>query len=327
MTRVPPRITFVVNNRRASRVLQSRRRRRVPLRQRVSPAERKRRHEVSQQNTHELNEAIEDWYRLTLRTAAELGERFNHRPRWVLDKMFYRGAHVKKQNKTNAWNAWASKTCAELNAGTYAIPLPNSWDSRNTGREEGNLLSLMDIREKYGNEYAALTPAEKEKLVAEFESKKVDPAAPSTRVTAQSRVLDFANTYDQIANLVRSSTSAWFVANTNIIQMQALSTRIGAHGFFCLIRASPHYNTAPRWYFTDDEINEYLKFVIRRRWDPRLVGTQLEAFAIAGCDINSGCIYSMSILISFLTLRTRSIQDQGPEDKLPDYQDPRHVGR
>ena len=68
--------------------------------------------------------------------------------------------------------------------------------------------------------------------------------------------------------------------------MQGLSTRVGAHGFFCLVRASPHYNTSPKWYYTHEGIEDYLKFVVRRRWDPRLVGTQLEAFAIAGCDIN-----------------------------------------
>ena len=69
--------------------------------------------------------------------------------------------------------------------------------------------------------------------------------------------------------------------------MQALSTRVGAHGFFCLVRASPHYNTAPRWYYTHEGIEDYLKFIVRRRWDPRLIGTQLEAFAVSGCDINS----------------------------------------
>lgn len=70
-------------------------------------------------------------------------------------------------------------------------------------------------------------------------------------------------------------------------QMQGLSTRVGAHGFFCLVRASANYNTSPKWYYTHEGIDDYLKFIVRRRWDPRLIGTQLEAFAIAGCDVNS----------------------------------------
>jgi hypothetical protein len=66
---------------------------------------------------------------------------------------------------------------------------------------EGDALSLMDIREQYASKYAMLTPAEKQAIVVEYESKKICPA-PSTRVTARSRVQDFAHTYQQISDLV-----------------------------------------------------------------------------------------------------------------------------
>jgi hypothetical protein len=69
------------------------------------------------------------------------------------------------------------------------------------GRSEGDTLSLMDIRDQYANEYVALTPTEKEGIVAEYESKRVC-SAPPTRVTARSRVQDFAHTYQQISDLV-----------------------------------------------------------------------------------------------------------------------------
>jgi hypothetical protein len=59
----------------------------------------------------------------------------------------------------------------------------------------------MDVREQYANEYAALTPTEKKLLITEYEAKKVT-SAPSTRVTAHSRVQDFAQTYRQISELV-----------------------------------------------------------------------------------------------------------------------------
>ena len=75
----------------------------------------------------------------------------------------------------------------------------------------------MNVREKYGNEYAALTPAEKEELIVEFESKRVNPAAPSTRATAQSRVKDFNSTYNQIADLVCNNAFAWLTTDVEIL--------------------------------------------------------------------------------------------------------------
>lgn len=121
MARCPPRITFVVNSGRVNRVLQARRRRRTHVRPQLSPAERKRRREATQLNTTALDTAIEEWYQLTMSTAQELAKRFNHRQRWTLDKMFHRGAHVKKKNKTSAWNAWASQMCSKVNGGQYRL--------------------------------------------------------------------------------------------------------------------------------------------------------------------------------------------------------------
>ena len=73
--------------------------------------------------------------------------------------------------------------------------------TKNIGCGEGDTVSLMDVREQYADEYATLTPAEKEAIVVQYESKKVQ-SAPSTRVTARSRVQDFAHTYQQISDLV-----------------------------------------------------------------------------------------------------------------------------
>ena len=73
--------------------------------------------------------------------------------------------------------------------------------TRTIGRKAGDTLSLMDVREQYASEYAALTPAEKQALVVEYESNRVT-STPSTRVTAHSRVQDFAHTYQQISDMV-----------------------------------------------------------------------------------------------------------------------------
>ena len=203
MTRCPPRITFVVNNRRVTGVFQSRRRRRAYIRRPLSPAEWKRQREASRENTAGIDTAIEEWFQLTMAAARDIGKRFNHQPRWVLDKMFYRGAYVKKQNKTNSWNAWASQMCAKVNAGKRIIQFSFKLAlTKNGEREGGDTLSLIDVREQYAAEYAALTPAEKKALVSEYELKKTCPAVPPTRVTARSRVQDFAHTYQQISDLV-----------------------------------------------------------------------------------------------------------------------------
>ena len=104
--------------------------------------------------------------------------------------------------------------------------------------------------------------------------------------------------------------------------MQGLSTRVGAHGFFCLVRASPHDNTSPKWYYTHEGIEDYLKFVVRRRWDPSLIGTQLEAFAIAGCDINGARSPTWSYPMYPSHPTPRHLQKQDPENQLPDHPNP-----
>jgi hypothetical protein len=43
----------------------------------------------------------------------------------------------------------------------------------------------------------------------------------------------------------------------------------------------------PYWYFSSPGLEDYMKIAVRRRWDTSEVGTKLEAFAIAGCDVVS----------------------------------------
>ena len=51
----------------------------------------------------------------------------------------------------------------------------------------------------------------------------------------------------------------------------------------------------PRWFFTSPPIEEYLKLIVRRKWDTTEIGLQVEAFAIASCDV-----MSTSYLVPFL---------------------------
>ena len=43
----------------------------------------------------------------------------------------------------------------------------------------------------------------------------------------------------------------------------------------------------PYWYFTTPSLEEYMKIAVRKRWDTSEVGTKLEVFAIAGCNVVS----------------------------------------
>jgi hypothetical protein len=62
---------------------------------------------------------------------------------------------------------------------------------------------------------------------------------------------------------------------------------VGIEGFFCIVQNSPEYHMKQHWFFTSPTLEEYMKVVVRKRWDPTEIGTKLEAFAVAGCDVVS----------------------------------------
>ncbi|KAJ7823334.1 hypothetical protein B0H14DRAFT_1312129, partial [Mycena olivaceomarginata] len=42
----------------------------------------------------------------------------------------------------------------------------------------------------------------------------------------------------------------------------------------------------PKWYFTSKELEDYMRITVgRKTWNTEAVGSKIEAFAIAGCDI------------------------------------------
>jgi hypothetical protein len=71
------------------------------------------------------------------------------------------------------------------------------------------------------------------------------------------------------------------------MQMTGLKQRVGIEGFFCMVRTATNFHMAPQWYFTSAALHDYMKIAVRRRWDTAEIGTKLEAFSIAGCDIIS----------------------------------------
>jgi hypothetical protein len=89
--------------------------------------------------------------------------------------------------------------------------------------------------------------------------------------------------------------------------MVGLRSRVGAEGFFCIVRSNPDFNVKPQWYFTTPEVESYMKIACRPRWDTYTVGTKIEAFAIAGCDVLSTSLY-ISLLNTLNYLRSPANQ-------------------
>jgi hypothetical protein len=64
--------------------------------------------------------------------------------------------------------------------------------------------------------------------------------------------------------------------------------------FYCVVWNTADYHIESRWYFSCQELANYMNIAVRKKWDTQEVGMKLEAFAIAGCDAMSKfCNYSV----------------------------------
>ncbi|KAJ7236998.1 hypothetical protein C8J57DRAFT_1529799 [Mycena rebaudengoi] len=115
-------------------------------------------------------------------------------------------------------------------------------------REEGNPKRVDQIHEDHFDEYNNLTDKEKMDLVERFRNIK-DRKVRLRRDTPRGRIQDMANT----------------VRNMQLL-MVGLGHRVGIEGFFCILEA-------------------YMKIACRSRWNTAVIGTKIEAFAVAGSDV------------------------------------------
>ncbi|KAJ6612564.1 hypothetical protein B0H10DRAFT_1952250 [Mycena sp. CBHHK59/15] len=92
--------------------------------------------------------------------------------------------------------------------------------------------------------------------------------------------------YYEEYNALTEEEKADLVERFKDTKLEALkSYRVGVEGFFCLVRNTPDFFMATQWYFTSRELERYMPLAVRRKWDTGEVGTRLEAFAVAGCNI------------------------------------------
>ena len=75
-------------------------------------------------------------------------------------------------------------------------------------------------------------------------------------------------------------------AHQNSTKLCGLKLRCGIEAFFCIVRNNTEYHMNPRWFFTNPSMNRYLTGAMRK-WDVEDIGTRLEAFSIAGCNMLS----------------------------------------
>jgi hypothetical protein len=79
--------------------------------------------------------------------------------------------------------------------------------------------------------------------------------------------------------------------------MCGLNQRVGIEGFFCIVRSAPNFHMEPQWHFSSKALEDYMQIAVRRRWNTAEVGTKIEAFSIAGCDVISR--FCPSLLLVF----------------------------
>ncbi|KAJ6491154.1 hypothetical protein C8R45DRAFT_1096671 [Mycena sanguinolenta] len=195
-----------------------------------------------------IDEWVNEWKAYTMQKAAEYGAEFDLNPRYFLDIFFQGGAKmVHHQERINPFNALKSEKAAE-------------------NRELGALKKAQDIHDDIIEEYRNLTNEEKDALVTRFKEAK-DRNFNLRRDMPRARVQD-------VANVVRNMK----------MLMYGLASRVGIEGFFSIVHNRADFYMAPEWFFTSNELENYMPIATRRKWVTGEVGMRIEAFAVVGCD-------------------------------------------
>ncbi|KIY45325.1 hypothetical protein FISHEDRAFT_76707, partial [Fistulina hepatica ATCC 64428] len=122
---------------------------------RRSYAAKKDRAAASADRRSRLNAAISDLLADISARTKEIAEEFDMKPRWVQDQIYYGGQHVLTKRDGNAYNAFIHfKNQALADEG------------------EQTTHGIVDLANRYSDEYASLTAAEKEDLVRRHQEEK-----------------------------------------------------------------------------------------------------------------------------------------------------------
>ncbi|KAJ7692023.1 hypothetical protein B0H14DRAFT_2419927 [Mycena olivaceomarginata] len=195
-----------------------------------------------------IDARVQKWMEDTNQLARSMATEFDMEPRYFLDIFFQGGAHmINHQDAINPYNAFRGLKSMEL-------------------REQGIVMSAPDIHINFFDEYEKLTSEEKKDLCTRWEKVRTTNFHLH-RDTPRGKVQD-------VANVVRNMKMLLF----------ALSQRVGAEAFFCVVKNNVEFKMEPEWYFTSPALEQYMEIATRKKWVTGEVGMKLEAFAIAGCD-------------------------------------------
>ncbi|KAJ7166463.1 hypothetical protein C8R43DRAFT_1122032 [Mycena crocata] len=197
-----------------------------------------------------IDDALGKWFSDTMALAEYLSVRYKHQPKYYLEMMFQGGAHMINQHgKPNAYNAFKSIKAAEC-------------------RERGEPKKAPALHRDYHDEYEALDDDQKQEYVKRYQEEEGEREVKLRRDTPRAKLQD-------IGNVIRNMK----------MLMTGAALRVGVEGFFCIVRNTPDYQMAPAWFFTSRELESYMPIATAKRWNITAVGTKIEVFAVAGCDV------------------------------------------
>ncbi|KAI1783558.1 hypothetical protein LXA43DRAFT_1102405 [Ganoderma leucocontextum] len=197
-----------------------------------------------------IETATRQVYEFAEAKAKELSETCGKKEDYYLRLIFSGGEKLGKGRKVNPYNAWSHQLAKE----------------KNGDADPGEATNLLDLQQEYREEYDKLTPAQKKELCALLTEER-DSRTFGIRVNQKGRTQDVMNTFRRITAM-----------------LLALKCRCGVEAFVGLVRNNTEYDLRPQWFFTSPPINRYLTGAIKK-WDVEVIGSQMEAFAIAGCEI------------------------------------------
>ncbi|KAJ7033890.1 hypothetical protein C8F04DRAFT_957094 [Mycena alexandri] len=217
----------------------------------LGPEQKRERREARESKQERIDAAVSAWFSDTMALADKLAVEFDMQPKYFHELFFQGGARmVTHQEHVNPYNAFKSEKAAEC-------------------RDRGEAKNAPQLHADYHEEYRSLTMEEKDALVERW-LKNRNSSVSLRRATPRAKIQD-------VSNIVRNMK----------LLMCGLSTRVGVEGFFCIVRNSADFHIAPQWFFTSRELEQYMPIATRKKWVTAEVGTKVEAFAVAGCDVLS----------------------------------------
>ncbi|RDX42145.1 hypothetical protein OH76DRAFT_1488927 [Lentinus brumalis] len=199
-----------------------------------------------QEKTAAIDGEVYKWWETTQGLAVTLAEKYGRDANYYLNLMLSGAVKLKGGRKGNAYNAWLHHLSQTNNDG----------------------VDVVELGQENIEDYYNLTDEQKNELVKEFEEEKKSQTH-GLRLGARARTKDVSVTCKKIEDL-----------------FTGIQGRAGVEGFYMIVRSNGDYSFKPRFWFTSESLDEYLRGAVRR-FEPEKIGVLAEAFAISGANFFS----------------------------------------